>query len=917
MTKGRQLAPITYNRDALLSFKNHKCVKTVEQIAINLPHDLKRRQRGKRGGQKRRSHHHRKIPLPALVFANARSINNKTNELASLIGRHQAFKNASAIGITESWLNSDIDDNIVNFDGFNTFRTDRDPIITGKKKGGGCLWLINKQWCTNITIHRRYCSKELELLHLECRPHYLPREINIVNLILVYCVPGADEKNCVSTLEDVIDQCNVKHPDAANIIVGDFNHVKLKHLHQYVNFPTRDNATLDLCYSNIRDAYKAYKLPAIGASDHSTIQLSPTYVAKHRKTKNRKLIKTIIDDACIETCQATFHTTDWETLLNTNIDQSADVLSSYINFTIESNSASKEVWLNHNSKPWLTSEIKELIKQRWLAKSQVDADYKAINKSVNELIATAKAAYKAKTLDRMTCNIKSAWDGIKSMSHLNKRPPDISTSVSHREIPQLANDLNNFYLRFEQPQTNSEPPNSTSNTESSPIPFTINEVYSALKKCKPRKASGPDGVPAKVINACAYELAEPLKLMFNRCLASGYIPSSWKHAELIPVPKKPQPSCLNDYRPIALTPILMKCFEHLIKGRLTDKVRLDEYQYAYKKKRSTKDACLAIDYTIRKHLEKPNSYARVLFIDFSSAFNTLLPTILSKQLHELGVDNFLIKLIMSFLSNRKQHVRIGEHKSSTLDSNTGCPQGCVLSPLLFSIYTDAMRSQNSGVQVFKYADDTAIVGLLNHLKPDNFYFDAIKDCVSWCKSNNLILNTSKTKEMVFDFSKSHDVTSSVFIDGIEIERVLDFKYLGTFFSEDLKWHTNSDKLYKKIKSRFYAFSKFKSFNPSNEQCFNFIQSLVLPILLYNSEMWFYSCTESERSMLLKPFQRNDFNCDIRSLIDDRIFSSAVTFYSDQDHVLNPCYVSNRKYFTSAKCRTTRFLNSFVPYSIRL
>ena len=66
----------------------------------------------------------------------------------------------------------------------------------------------------------------------------------------------------------------------------------------------------------------------------------------------------------------------------------------------------------------------------------------------------------------------------------------------------------------------------------------------------------------------------------------------------------------------------MKCFEHLIKGRLTEKVRLDEFQYAYQKKRSTKDACLAIDYTIRKHLEKPNSYAQVLLINFSSAFNT-------------------------------------------------------------------------------------------------------------------------------------------------------------------------------------------------------------------------------------------------------------------------------------------------------
>ena len=75
------------------------------------------------------------------MFANARSLNNKTDELAALIDRHHAFKNASAIGITESWLKKD--DDSINFDGFTAFRTDRDPIATGKSRGGGCLWLIN------------------------------------------------------------------------------------------------------------------------------------------------------------------------------------------------------------------------------------------------------------------------------------------------------------------------------------------------------------------------------------------------------------------------------------------------------------------------------------------------------------------------------------------------------------------------------------------------------------------------------------------------------------------------------------------------------------------------------------------------------------------------------------------------------
>ena len=851
------------------------------------------------------------------MFANARSLNNKTDELAALIDRHHAFKNASAIGITESWLKKD--DDSINFDGFTAFRTDRDPIATGKSRGGGCLWLINDKWCTNVTVHRRFCSADLELLHVECRPHYLPREINLINLILVYCVPEADNKICQETISDIIDQCCMKHPESATIIAGDFNNVQLIHLNQYVDFNTRKNKKLDLCYSNIPNAYKSYKLPSIGASDHCTIQMVPTYTTKHKKLKRKKVIKAIIDDNCIDACKATFATTDWNVLMSDCIDSSVTNITDYINFTIQANCSAKTLWLNHNSKPWMTRDIKEAIKKLYQAKFQ-DNDpeqCKIITKHINDLIKEAKLLYKSKTLDKMSTNMKAAWAGIKSMSHLENRAPDITSNKSKNDIPQLAEDLNKFYLRYEQ-QTAQQPGEDDDPEVCVPDAelFNVGEVRQILKKCIPGKASGPDAVPSNVLKQCADELAEPLCDIYNRCLKSGYIPTSWKHSEIIPVPKKCKPSILNDYRPIALTPIVMKCLEHLIKGRLVKKLKLDEYQFAYRQKRSTKDACLALDNAIRKHLDTPKNYVRILFVDFSSAFNTILPGILADRLKQLGAPDYLVNIIMSFLSNRKQHVKIDDCKSSVLVSNTGAPQGCVLSPFLFSVYTNSVVSNNPSVRIFKYADDMAIVGLMNHTKCDNFYFQTISDFSNWCHDSNLILNTDKTKEMVIDFSRTFSVESAVFIDNKQIEQVLSFKYLGTFFNNDLKWHVNSDEIYKKIKSRFYAFYKFKSFDPSLKQCHYFIQSLILPILLYNSELWFYSCTEGERKSLLRPFDRAKFFCDIEDIVHKRVVQTAETFYQDQDHVLNPCYTKGRRSFISAKSRTSRYRDSFIPTSIR-
>ena len=154
----------------------------------------------------------------------------------------------------------------------------------------------------------------------------------------------------------------------------------------------------------------------------------------------------------------------------------------------------------------------------------------------------------------------------------------------------------------------------------------------------------------------------------------------------------------------------MKCFENIVKKQLLTCIKLDEFQFACLPNRSTKDACISLDYFIHSHLEKPSAYARVLFVDFSSAFNTIVPNILLKRLSELGVPYYLLSFIKAFLTDRQQYVRIGNNHSDILNCDIGAPQGCVLSPILFSMYTSFIQSELENMNIFKYADDMAIAG---------------------------------------------------------------------------------------------------------------------------------------------------------------------------------------------------------------
>ncbi len=117
---------------------------------------------------------------------------------------------------------------------------------------------------------------------------------------------------------------------------------------------------------------------------------------------------------------------------------------------------------------------------------------------------------------------------------------------------------------------------------------------------------------------------------------------------------------------------------------------------------------------ILQHLDRPGTYVRILFVDFRSTFNTIIPYTLQNKLTQFSVPTSICQWITSFLTDRQQLVRLGKLSSSTRTISTGAPQGCVLSPLLFSLYTNNCTSRDPSVKLLKSADDTTLIDLIQH-----------------------------------------------------------------------------------------------------------------------------------------------------------------------------------------------------------
>ncbi|KAK0130917.1 putative RNA-directed DNA polymerase from transposon BS [Merluccius polli] len=270
--------------------------------------------------------------------------------------------------------------------------------------------------------------------------------------------------------------------------------------------------------------------------------------------------------------------------------------------------------------------------------------------------------------------------------------------------------------------------------------------------------------------------------------------------------------------------------------------------FAYRANRSTEDAIsLALHLTLA-HLEEKNTYARLLFIDFSSAFNTIIPHQLVEKLRSLGLDHGMCNWALNFLSQRQQRVRVGNNISKTIEVSTGSPQGCVLSPLLFRLLIHDCAAHSSTNHIIKFADDMTVLGLIRG-NDESAYRKEVKELTSWCSSHNLHLNVSKTREMVIDFRRTSHHLMPLTIEGAVVERVESIKFLGVHLADDLSFSANTTNTVKKAHQRLHSLRCLKRAGLSTAHLTTFYRGTVESVLSYGLTSWFGSCRAQERKKL--------------------------------------------------------------------
>ena len=488
-------------------------------------------------------------------------------------------------------------------------------------------------------------------------------------------------------------------------------------------------------------------------------------------------------------------------------------------------------------KPWIDKTICNKIKRKfYLFKRykvgaitfQMYNDYKL---QTEKDLKIAKRNYFQRKFANCKGDSKNTWKMTKKLLDNNNQSPnnisilDDENNVTHDDV-KICQLLNSYFVGVGESlsegiqATDIDPcsflPSSNTNSFFF-LPTDSTEICSIVSKFK-NKNTSVDKLPIHVIKVIIPLISPIIAQLFNESITIGIFPEVLKTGCVIPLYKSGSRSDRSNYRPITTLSVFSKIFEKLVHKRMTSFIRkfkiIHNNQFGFQENKCTADAILEFLDNAYESLNE-NQHLLSIYLDFSKAFDTISIDILLKKLDHYGFRNQINSWLQSYLTNRKQFVKIGNSTSQTMFTKMGVPQGSTLGPLLFILYISDMNRALSNMKILHFADDSTLY----------FSYNKNSDCTSivnydleflnkWLLSNKLFLNITKTKYMIIH-NRGRPPELNLNIGGSNIDRCEVHKFLGIHIDDRLTFSTHTKKLNSKISRNLGMLRKIKFYAPKS------------------------------------------------------------------------------------------------------
>ena len=742
------------------------------------------------------------------------------------------------LALSESFLTDINGDTEFQVTGYNIERKDR----ISKHAGGGLLMFVRN----DIPYSRIYDieNNDLESIFIEITyPRSKPYVVG-----LVYRPPSSNQK-WIDSFKTQIGYISDKYKEF--YLVGDFNlnfnplkgftnskwtNFLLKvGLTQIVNTPTRvsksSSTIIDHIYCASTDNVINVNVPGISISDHFPVCFTRKISNKYKLQAN--MHETIRYRSFAKFDEITFK---WDiaqsgldniNMITCDPNSYLDIFYSIFTYILNKHAPVKTKRIKRQMQPaWYNTEIKQARKQRDYFHSKNDwANYKLWRNKANALIVKSKKNYYNNAIKNKK-DTKQIWKHIKAASNneMDKGiniPPILFINdevyTNKKNILNAFNrhfiDITRFVSRTDFCAQNFDYLKDYLDSKLKHDTFHINlitlmETKQIIDNLNTSKAQGEDGIGPSILKTCSEQIVVSITSMINNSIASGIFPDRLKHAFVLPIFKNGSKDDPNNYRPISILNTISKIFERHVANQMHKYFAktniIHNTQSGFRKAHSCQTA---LTYMIDKFMNgiDEGNLVGTVFLDLKKAFDLVDHTILIHKLKLYHFDPKAVKWFTSYLSGRKQFVKVGKEISDTLEVKSGVPQGSILGPLLFLIYiNDLPLSVNKSIMDM-YADDSTlydigknIIDISSHLQTD------INNINEWCTKNNMALNPKKTTCMLLgtNYKLKNSKPLTLTIGQENIKQVQKQKVLGLVLDHMLQWKDHikylSDKLCTKI-----------------------------------------------------------------------------------------------------------------------